>query len=88
MAPRRHRGAHQGRELTRDEASQGTVEQEVRPEWRNGRRAGLKIRWEQSRVSSSLTLGIYPPDNRIHPLARLPRRPSFSRSVTSRVTNG
>ncbi len=28
------------------------------PEWRNGRRAGLKIRWGQPRVSSTLTSGI------------------------------
>ncbi len=27
------------------------------PKWRNGRRAGLKNRWEQSRVGSNPTFG-------------------------------
>ncbi len=27
------------------------------PEWRNGRRAGLSVRWGQPRVSSTLTSG-------------------------------
>ncbi len=29
------------------------------PEWRNGRRAGLKIRWAQARVGSSPTSGTH-----------------------------
>ena len=40
------------------------------PEWRNGRRAGLKIRWGQPRVSSTLTSGIVTPH-------RNNRRPSL-----------
>jgi hypothetical protein len=31
--------------------------QHRQPKWRNGRRAGLKNRWGQPRVSSSLTFG-------------------------------
>ncbi len=63
MSPRRHRAVQIGRELTRETVPQHTAGQEIRPEWRNGRRAGLKIRWGQPRVSSNLTSGMALPDN-------------------------
>ncbi len=65
MSPRRHRGAQVGRELMREMAPQHIVGQGIRPEWRNGRRAGLKIRWGQPRVSSTLTSGMSLPDNEL-----------------------
>ena len=63
MSPRRHRGARRERNLAPATAPELVGKLIVVPEWRNGRRAGLKIRWGQPRVSSTLTSGISPPRN-------------------------
>ena len=60
MSPRRHRGARQTGNPAPATALEVVGRLMVRPEWRNGRRAGLKIRWGQPRVSSTLTSGINP----------------------------
>ena len=48
------------------------------PEWRNGKRTGLKIRRAQALVSSSLTSGISLQDNELRGIDELGLRQCFS----------
>ncbi len=45
---------------------------EMKPKWRNGRRAGLKIQCPQGRVGSTPTFGIYTPFERFFSRKRMP----------------